>query len=120
MSPRSKPELAHDHLEAARDDLDGERIGDAINALFYAGEAAVVALAETHGIDTKKSHVLKATAASQLHQKGVLEYDLGPLLRDLNQARKEYWYEGEDPEVDLETAYEEIEWLVDKATEEVE
>lgn len=117
MSPRSKAELAHDHLEAARDDLDGERTGDAINALFYAGEAAVVALAETHGIDTKKSHVLKATAASQLHQKGVLKHDLGSLLRDLNQARKDYWYEGEDPEVDLETAYEEIEWLVDKATE---
>lgn len=117
MSPRSKSELAHDHLKAARDDLDGERTGDAINALFYAGEAAVVALAETHGIDTKKNHFLKASAASQLHQQGMLEHDLGPLLKDLNQARKDYWYEGEDPEIDLETTYEEIEWLVDEAVE---
>lgn len=49
--------------------------------LFYAGEAAVVALAEAHGIDTKKSHVLKATAASQLHQKGVLGNSGGSSLR---------------------------------------
>ena len=50
-----------------------------------------------------------------LYAKGAL--DLGPLLRDLNQGRKDYWYEGEDPDIDLETAYEEIDWLVNEAVE---
>lgn len=42
MSPKSKRELARQHLETARADLDGERYGDALNAMFHAAEAAVV------------------------------------------------------------------------------
>lgn len=67
MSPKEKKKLAREHLETARDDLGGGREKDAINALFYAAEAAeaaVVALADAHGIDTKKRHYLKADAAA--------------------------------------------------------
>lgn len=93
-------------------------MGDALNALFYASEAAVVALAEVHGIDTKKNHRLKASAAKELYEKGILEEDFGPLLRELNQGRKDHWYEGEEPEIDLEDAYDDVERLVDTAQEE--
>jgi hypothetical protein len=45
VSPKAKKDLAREHLETARDDLSGDREKDAINALFYAAEAAVVAAA---------------------------------------------------------------------------
>jgi hypothetical protein len=44
-------------------------------------------------------HGLKAEAATQLHRDGHLDRDYGPLLRNLNQARKDIWYEGEEPEL---------------------
>lgn len=117
MSPKAKKELAREHLETARDDLSGGREKDAINALFYAAEAAVVALADAHGIDTKQHHGLKADAATDLHSRGVLKHDFGPLLRRLNQARKDVWYEGEEPELDqsLEDVLADIETLVAEA-----
>lgn len=104
MSPKSKKELASEHLETAIDDLGGGREKDAINALFYAAEAAVVALADAHGIDTKRCHYLKADAARELYVRGVLKHDFGPLLKQLNQARKDIWYEGDEPELDQSLA----------------
>jgi uncharacterized protein (UPF0332 family) len=85
--------------------------------LFYAAEAAVVALADKHGIDTKKHHGLKADAASELHKRGLLAHDYGPVLRVLNQARKDIWYEGEEPELDgdLEDLLTEVDELVETA-----
>lgn len=100
VSPKDKRQLAREHLRAADTAVAEERLNDAVNALFYAGEAAVVALAEQHGIDTKKHHGLKADAASDLYAKGVLAEDYGPVLRVLNQARKDIWYEGEEPQLD--------------------
>ncbi len=100
MTPKDKRQLAQEHLGAAQTALDQGRFDEAVNALFYAGEAAVVALADRHAIDTKKHHRLKADAASDLYTKGVLAYDYGPVPRTLNQARKDIWYEGEDPELD--------------------
>jgi uncharacterized protein (UPF0332 family) len=121
VSPKDKRQLAREHLQAAQTAVDEERVNDAVNALFYAGEAAVVALADQHAIDTKKHHGLKADAASELHKKGVLVHDYGPVLRILNQARKDIWYEGEEPELngDLEDLVAEVEELVD-ATEATE
>jgi uncharacterized protein (UPF0332 family) len=115
MSPKAKDVLARDHLEVARDDLDGGRLGEALNALFYAAEAAVVALAQENGIDTKKNHGLKAAAARALHEKGIVESDFSGLLRALNQGRKDHWYEGDEPDLDLEEAYSEVQILVDAA-----
>lgn len=115
MSPKDKRQLAREHLEAAQSAVMGERVNDAVNALFYAAEAAVVALADQHGIDTKKHHGLKADAASELHKKGVLGKDYGPVLRILNQARKDIWYEGQEPELngDLEDMVVQVEELVE-------
>ncbi|HTZ85110.1 MAG TPA: hypothetical protein VMB05_00450, partial [Solirubrobacteraceae bacterium] len=44
-------------------------------------------------------HQLKADAASEMYQEGILSRDYAPLLRTLNQARKDIWYEGDDPEL---------------------
>lgn len=117
MSPRDKRELAREHLDDARTAIDAERLKDAVNALFYAGEAAVVAVAEHHGIDTKKHHAVKADAATQLHSEGALDQDYGPLLRTLNQARKDIWYEGEEPELsdELDVIADQVEALVEAA-----
>jgi uncharacterized protein (UPF0332 family) len=117
VSPKDKRKLAREHLEAAQTAVTDERSNDAVNALFYAGEAAVVALAEQEGIATKQHHGLKADAASELHKKGVLAEDYGLVLRMLNQARKDIWYEGEEPELDgdLEDVLVEVEQLVEAA-----
>jgi uncharacterized protein (UPF0332 family) len=117
VSPKDKRQLAREHLEVAETAVADERMNEAVNALFYAGEAAVVVLAEQHGIDTKKHHGLKADAASQLHDEGALAEDYGPVLRVLNQARKDIWYEGEEPELDgdLEDLVAQVEKLVEAA-----
>ncbi|MEA2302612.1 MAG: hypothetical protein QOE44_3147 [Solirubrobacteraceae bacterium] len=88
-----------------------------MNALFYAAEAAVVALADRHDIATERRHGLKAEAATELYTRGLLVEDLGPLLRDLNQARKDVWYEGDEPDLDetLEEILHRVESLVDAA-----
>ena len=115
MSPKPKRELAREHLETAREDLDRQHEKDAVNALFYAAEAAVVALADAHGIDTRRKHYLKADAATELHRRGLLRGDFGPLLRQLNQARKDVWYEGVEPDFDraLEDMLADVEALVE-------
>lgn len=117
MSPKAKHVLAREHLETARDDLDGGREKDAINALFYAAEAAVVSLTDKHGIATQRQHGLKADGATELHRRGVLRHDVGPLLKDLNQARKDIWYEGDDPELrqSLQDSFADVETLVTEA-----
>lgn len=40
MAPKTKRELAREHFKDARAAIEEERIKDAVNALFYAGEAA--------------------------------------------------------------------------------
>ena len=115
MSPKSKLELARQHLETARHDLADDRKGEAINALFYAAEAAIDFLAETHSIDTQKKHYLKAKAAKTLQKTGVLNSDFSGLLNELNDARKAVWYDGEEPEMDVEDTYADVEALVEAA-----
>lgn len=117
MSPKPKDELAREHVKSAREDVAAGREKDAINAMFYAAEAAIVAIADREGIDTKQRHWLKADAATKLHKKGALDEDFGPMLRQLNQARKDVWYEGDDPEFDasIEDVLAQVETLVDAA-----
>jgi uncharacterized protein (UPF0332 family) len=114
MSPKDKRQLAREHLDDAEAAASDDRLKDAVNALFYAAEAAVVALAERRGIDTKRQHQMKADAASDMYEKGVLEHDFGPLLRIVNQARKDIWYEGDDPSLggDLDDLVHEVAALV--------
>lgn len=117
MSPKAKSDLAREHLEDAETAICEERMKDAVNALFYAGEAAIVAIAEIRGIDTKRQHGLKADTATRLHREGVLAEDYGPTLKALNQARKDIWYEGEEPQLqgDLEDLLATIVVLVEAA-----
>jgi hypothetical protein len=86
VSPKSKRELARQHLETARADLDGARYGDALNAMFHAAG--------------ERLHWVKADAAERLHAAGMTGEDHGHLLRDLNQGRKDYWYDGEELDPD--------------------
>lgn len=100
MSPKPKHELAREHLDrASRAIADGDVV-IAITFLHLAAEAAIVTLAEQEGIPTQKSHVKKAAAAHELHQRSLVSDDLRPTLMQLNQARKDAGYEGEDPELD--------------------
>ncbi len=106
-------------MASARDDIASDDVRGAINALFYAAEAAVVALADANQIETKKSHPLKADAATELHTRGVVDEDFGPLLRMLNQARKDVWYEGDEPDLDgedIDVVADHVEQLVDAAS----
>ncbi len=76
-----------------------------------------MSLTDKHGIATKRQHGLKADGATGLHKQGVLRHDFGPLLKDLNQARKDIWYEGDEPELDqsLEDTLADVEILVAEA-----
>ena len=100
MPPKPKHELARAHLDRASDAIDRGDVVVAITFLHLAAEAAVVTLAQREGIPTQKSHVKKATAAHQLHERNVVTDDLRPILMMLNQARKDAGYEGEDPDLD--------------------
>jgi uncharacterized protein (UPF0332 family) len=117
MPPKQKHELAREHLGDARSAIDEDRWKEAVNALFYGAEAAVVYVADHYRIDTKKQHWMKADVATQLFREGRLEADYGPLLRNLNAARKEIWYEGEEPALveELETLAGSVEELVKTA-----
>jgi uncharacterized protein (UPF0332 family) len=119
VTPKGKRELAREHFDDAQAALEDDRLKDAVNALFYAAEAAVVALAEHHKIDTRKHHALKADAATQMNTDALIAEDYGPLLRGLNQARKDIWYEGEEPELDddLRSIADQVEVLVQVAEE---
>jgi HEPN domain-containing protein len=115
MSPRAKHELARKHLSTAQHELDGGAFVPAIMFLHLAAEAAVVALAESVGIDTRRRHDLKADAAGELFRRGVVTEDLSEVLRSLNQVRKDATYEGEDPDLsaeDLETLAQRIATIV--------
>ena len=70
-----------------------------VTFLHLAAEAAVVALAELNEIPTERQHWRKGEAATELHTRGILSTDLGPMLELLNQARKDAGYEGEDPDL---------------------
>ena len=97
MSPKAKGELAREHLDRALPAVTAEDYTEAVTWLFAALEAAIVAVAERDGIDTKKRHWEKAKAAQRLHDSGVLPHDFSQVHDILNNARKVAVYEGEEP-----------------------
>lgn len=99
MSPKRRSRLAREHLERALVAVHAEDVTEAVTWLFAALEAAIVAVAERHGIDTRKQHWKKAEAAEQLHDAGTLPHDFSQALDLLNEARKMVVYEGDDPEL---------------------
>jgi hypothetical protein len=120
VPPKPKHELAREHLDRGLRAVDDGDIVVAITFLHLAAEAAVVTLAEQEGIPTQKSHVKKAAAAHELHERRLVADDLRPILIMLNQARKDAGYEGEDPELNeqqLADIARQIGAVVDRATE---
>lgn len=121
MSPRRKHELAREHLDRG---LNGVASGDAAEAvawLFLSLEAAIVSLADLHGLDTQKQHWKKAEVAAELHRQGTLPTDYSELLGLLNEARKAATYEGDDPDLEgrsLEEIAADVETAVERAEQE--
>lgn len=56
VSPRAKHDLARDHLDVARDEVEEDHIGVVATLLLHAAEAAIDALAEANGIETSPTH----------------------------------------------------------------
>ncbi len=98
MSPKAKAQLAREHLDRALPAVNTEDDTEAVAWLFASLEAAIVAVAESCGIDTEKQHWKKAEVAKQLHESGALPHDFSPTLNLLNRARKVAVYDGEEPE----------------------
>ena len=54
VGSKPKHQIAREHFDLACADVaEGDDRG-AVSALFYAAEAAIVALADAHGVDTKR------------------------------------------------------------------
>jgi hypothetical protein len=123
VSPKPKAELAREHLARAQPAVFAEDYTEAVTWLFAALEAAIVAVAEKHGLDTKKQHWKKAEVAKELHRAGVLPHDFSSTLDLLNAARKTAVYDGEEPELDgqsLEDVATDVELAVDLAEQEAQ
>lgn len=121
VSPKARAELAREHLDRALPAVTAEDHTEAVTWLFAALEAAIVAVAESRGIDTKKQHWKKAEAAKQLHDAGALPHDFSDTLDILNEARKVAVYEGEEPDLgdqSLEDIAADVETAVELAEQE--
>jgi len=77
-----------------------EDVTEAVAWLFLSLEAAIVSVADKHGLDTKQQHWKKAEVAKELHAKGVLPHDYSETLRVLNDARKVATYDGDEPDLE--------------------
>jgi hypothetical protein len=121
VSPRAKHELAREHLDRG---LTGVSAGDATEAvawLFLSLEAAIVSVADKHGLKTRKQHWKKAEVAKKLHSRGILPHDFSDTLRLLNEARKVTTYEGDEPDLEggsLEDIAADVETAVELAEHE--
>jgi hypothetical protein len=93
---------------------------EAVTWLFASLEAAIVGVADHHGLDTQKQHWKKAEIAEKLHHDGHLPVDFSETLDILNNSRKEAVYEGEEPDLDdhsLEDLAADVELAVECAEE---
>jgi hypothetical protein len=116
MSPKSKSELAREHLNRALSAITADDYTEAVTWLFASLEAAVVAIADRQGIDTEKKHWIKAEVAERLFKEKHVPADYSELLDLLNNSRKEAVYEGEEPDLG-ESSLEDIAVDVEAAVE---
>jgi hypothetical protein len=72
VSPRAKHELAREHLDRGLAGVSANDATEAVAWLFLSLEAAIVSLADNHGLDTQRQHWKKAEVAEELHARGVL------------------------------------------------
>lgn len=80
MSPKSKAELAREHLERAANGVEANDPTEAVTWLLAALEAAIVAVAEALGMETPTHHWKKAQVAQELHERGHLSADYSDML----------------------------------------
>jgi HEPN domain len=104
MSPKAKHVLARDHLDLALEEIDGGHVGLAATLLPHAAEAAIDALAEQNGIETSPTHWRRREIVAELNQRGIGSSDDGDLIQLLNEERKGYAYDGDEPEFNGDTA----------------
>ncbi len=79
--------------------METEDYTEAVTWLFVALEAAIAAIADQRGVSTPPKHWRKVKIAEALFNEGHISFDFGPVLRTLNDARKEAIYEGEEPDL---------------------
>ncbi len=99
VSPKTKVQVAREHLMKAQDEAAGGDPRDALQWGFASLEAAIDAIAAARGIAIDEKHWKRTEAARRLHAAGVLPKNLSDLHRSLNEARKAVFYDGEDPDL---------------------
>lgn len=104
MSPKAKHVLARDHLDLAWQEIDESHLGIAATLLLHAAEAAIDALAERNGIKTSPTHWRRGEIVAELNERGIGSSDDGDLILLLNEERKGYAYDGDEPEFSGDTA----------------
>jgi hypothetical protein len=118
VSPKTKVEIAVEHLAKAREELNGD-LRDAVQWVFASLEAGIDALGAEVGIAIDQQHWKRADAAKALYEKGILPSDLSSLHRELNLLRKAIFYDGEELEEDgfsVEDAVADVEAVVEIAS----
>jgi hypothetical protein len=121
VSPRAKHELAREHLDRGLAGVSANDATEAVAWLFLSLEAAIVSVADKHGMDTKRQHWKKAEVAKDLYLHGALPQDFSSILQLLNEARKVATYEGDEPELEgqsLEDIAADVETAVELAEQE--
>ncbi len=103
MSPKAKHVLARDHLDLAREEIDEDHLGVAATLLLHAAEAAIDSLAEKNGIETSPTHWRRGEIVAELNELGIGASDDADLIRVLNEERKAYAYDGDEPEFSGDT-----------------
>jgi HEPN domain-containing protein len=118
VSQVSLAALAAAHLDRAR--LAREQ-GDETAAVLWSSlcaQVAITSIAAEHGVETRKDHFQRSSAARRLFDTGVLEEDVGDLLIRLNEERKYAIYDGRPPDLrgrNWEQVFEALGRLVDVA-----
>jgi hypothetical protein len=121
VSPRAKHELAREHLDRGLAGVSANDATEAVAWLFLSLEAAIVSVADNHGLDTQRQHWKKAEVAEELHARGVLPHDFSDILRLLNEGRKVATYDGDEPDLEgksLEDIAADVETAVELAEQE--
>ena len=119
---------ANAHLARARNQWNGAAVdswspqepADCVTKCFYSYENALVAAATALGTAWTKKHYEKADLAKRLFEQNKLKTDIGDVLVNLNELRKDISYgePGDElSQVDLEDLVSELERFLDEVSE---
>ena len=105
---------------AAVDSWSPQEPADCVTKCFYSYENALVAAATALGTAWTKKHYEKADLAKRLFEQNKLKTDIGDVLVNLNELRKDISYgePGDElSQVDLEDLVSELERFLDEVSE---